>query len=62
MGHEAAFNFQQAVGRFWVSVIGFIGAGFYFFQFIRGGCVEEVADAFLTLMLDGIRGYVVGRM
>jgi uncharacterized membrane protein YdjX (TVP38/TMEM64 family) len=50
------------VGGFWVSVIGAIGAGFYFFQFIRGGGVEEVADAFLTRMFDGIGGYIVGRM
>jgi hypothetical protein len=50
------------VGGFEVSVIGRIGAGFYFDQFIRGGCVEEVADAFLTHMFDGIEGYIVGRV
>jgi hypothetical protein len=27
-----------------------------------GGCVVEVADAFLTLMFDGIGGYIVCRM
>jgi hypothetical protein len=42
------------VGGLWVSVIGVIGAESYFFQFIRGGGVEEVADAFLALMFDGM--------
>jgi hypothetical protein len=61
-GEEAAIHFLKPVGGFCVSVIGLIGAGFYLFQFIRGGGVEEVADAFLTPMFDGIGGYIVGRM
>jgi hypothetical protein len=50
------------VGGLRISVIGAIGAGFYFFQFILGGGVEEVADAFLALMFDGIGVYIVGRL
>jgi hypothetical protein len=61
-GEESAFNFQESVGGFWVSVIGAIGAGFYFLQSIRGSGVEEVADAFLALMFDCIGVYIVGRM
>jgi hypothetical protein len=62
VGKEAAFNFQKAVGGLGVSGIGRIGAGFYFAQFIRGSCVEEVANASLTHMFDGIGGYIVGRV
>jgi hypothetical protein len=50
------------VVRFWVNVVRGAGAGFDFFQFIRGGGVEEVAEAFLTFVSDGIGGNVIGRM
>jgi hypothetical protein len=36
--------------------------GFYFVQFVRGGRVEEVADAFLTFVFDGISSHEIGRV
>jgi hypothetical protein len=50
------------VGGFGASVIGRIGAGFYFSQFIRGGGAEEVAYAGLALVFDGVGGDIFGRI
>jgi hypothetical protein len=58
-GEEAAFYFGHVVVTFWVNVVSSVGAGFYLFQFIRGGRVEEVMGAFLTLfVLNGIGGHI----
>jgi hypothetical protein len=50
------------VVRFRVNVIGGVGAGFYFSQLTRGASVEEVANARLALMFDGIRARIVCRI
>jgi hypothetical protein len=36
--------------RFQVNAKGGVGADFHFLQFIRGGNMEEVSDAFLTFV------------
>jgi hypothetical protein len=59
-GEESAFDFLEAVGGFWASVVGRIGAGFYFPQFSRGGGAEEVARACLARLLDGVGGDIFG--
>ena len=46
--------------RFRVTVVGGIGVSFYFLQSNRGGGVEEVADAFLTFVCDGVGGHFFG--
>jgi hypothetical protein len=62
VGEEAALNIQETVGGFRACVIGRIGAGFYFAQFVRGGDVEEVAYACLALLLDGVGSEILGRV
>jgi hypothetical protein len=62
VGEKAAFNFDEAVARFRVNVIGAVGVGFYLIRFIRRGGMEEVANALLTLTLDGTVAHTVGRI
>jgi hypothetical protein len=62
MGEEAAFNFEEAVVRFRVNVLGRIGARFFLFKVIRGGGVEEVAIMCLALLLDGSKANIFARI
>jgi hypothetical protein len=45
-----------------VSVIGDVGAGFDFVQFVRGGGAEEEANTFLALVFNDIRAHIVCRI
>jgi hypothetical protein len=62
MGKETAFNLQEAVVRFRVDVIGAVGAGLDFVQFIRSGSVDEEANACLAIVFHVIRAQIVGRI
>jgi hypothetical protein len=50
------------VVRFYVNVVYSVGARFDSLKVIRGGSMEEVADAFLAFVFDDTGGHVIGCM
>jgi hypothetical protein len=56
-------SFLESGEKILVSVVvSGVSAGFYFIRFIHGGSVEEMANAFLTFVFDGVRVHGISRM